>query len=159
MAGPPGEGLFSAAAIHVDWNARQVTCPRGAKSSSWAASTEFGWETVKVKLSQSDCKPCPNRADRAGQSASRRLMTLRDRREFEGLQTARKRERTPEFRAVYALRAGMEAAISQGERCFGLHRARYVGLAKTRLQHIAIAAAMNLMRIGNWLAGIPIAPT
>jgi hypothetical protein len=33
------------------------------------------------------------------------------------------------------------------------------GLAKTRLQHVAIAAAMNLVRIGNWMAGVPIAPT
>jgi len=76
-------------------------------------------------------------------------MTLRDRREFEELQAARKRERTPEFRAVHALRAGVEATLSQGVRSFGLRRARYVGLAKTRLQHIAIAAAMNPPQ-GDW---------
>ncbi|AWJ94345.1 hypothetical protein Sp245p_31290 (plasmid) [Azospirillum baldaniorum] len=133
--------------------------PRGAKSSGWTASTEFGWETVKVKFSQADCKPCPNRTDCAGPTASRRVMTLRDRREFEALQVARKRERTPEFRAVHALRAGVEATLSQGVRSFGLRRARYVGLAKTHLQHVAIAAAMNLVRIGDWLAGVPIAPT
>lgn len=46
-----------------------------------------------------------------------------------------------------------------GVRGFGLRRARYVGLAKTRLQHVAIAAAMNLVRIGNWMAGVPIEPT
>lgn len=86
-------------------------------------------------------------------------MTLRDRREFEALQAARKRGRTAEFRAVHALRAGVEATLSQGVRRFGLRRARYVGLAKTRLQHVAIAAAMNLVRIGDWLAGVPIAPT
>ncbi|QCO17180.1 IS1182 family transposase (plasmid) [Azospirillum brasilense] len=150
---------FAAAAFQVDWDAQHVTCPRGAKSSGWTASTEFGWETVKVKFSQADCKPCPNRADCAGPTASRRVMTLRDRREFEALQAARKRERTPEFRAVHALRAGVEATLSQGVRSFGMRRARYIGLAKTRLQHVAIAAAMNLVRIGDWLAGVPIAPT
>lgn len=134
-----GKG-FAAAAFQVDWGAQHVTCPRGAKSSSWTASTEFGWETVKVKFSQADCKPCPNRADCAGPTASHRAMTLRDRQEFEALQAARKRERTPEFRAVHALRAGVEATLSQGVRGFGLRRARYVGLAKTRLQHVGSPA-------------------
>ncbi|WP_454019850.1 hypothetical protein [Azospirillum sp. Marseille-Q6669] len=73
---------FAAAAFQVDWDAQYVTYPRGVKSSGWTASTEFGWETVKVKFSQADCKPCPNRADCAGPTASRRVMTLRDRREF-----------------------------------------------------------------------------
>ena len=48
---------FAAAAFHVDWDAQHVTCSRGAKSSGWTASIEFGWETLKVKFSQADCKP------------------------------------------------------------------------------------------------------
>ncbi len=36
-----------------------------------------------------------------------------------------------------------------------LRRSRYVGLAKTHLQHVLTAAAINLNRISNWLAGTP----
>ncbi len=36
-----------------------------------------------------------------------------------------------------------------------LRRSRYIGLAKTHLQHMLTAAAMNLGRISNWLAGTP----
>ncbi len=52
-----------------------------------------------------------------------------------------------------------EATISRAVRAFDLRRARYMGLAKTCLQHMATAAAMNLLRIGSWLEGSPIAPT
>jgi hypothetical protein len=40
-----------------------------------------------------------------------------------------------------------------------LRRARYIGLAKTQLQHVVTAAAMNLVRLGAWLAGTPLART
>ncbi len=53
----------------------------------------------------------------------------------------------------------MEATLSQGVRAFDLRQARYRGLAKTGLQHIATAAAINLDRIAAWLAGRPLAPT
>ena len=42
---------------------------------------------------------------------------------------------------------------------FGLRRTRYRRLAKTRLQHVAPAAAFNLDRIAAWLRGRPLAPT
>jgi transposase len=71
----------------------------------------------------------------------------------ETLQQARQREKTPEFQAEYRKRAGIEGTISQGVRAFGLRRTRYVGKAKTHLQHVATAAAINLERVADWLAG------
>lgn len=35
----------------------------------------------------------------------------------------------------------------------GIRRSRYRGLAPTRLQHVAMAAAINLTRIADWLSG------
>jgi transposase len=35
-----------------------------------------------------------------------------------------------------------------------LRRCRYIGLAKTHLQHLISAAAINLARIANWVNGI-----
>jgi hypothetical protein len=61
------------------------------------------------------------------------------------------------FAQQYAKRAGIEGTLSQGVRCFDLRRARYIGLAKTHLQHILIAGAMNLMRVAHWLAEEPLA--
>lgn len=57
------------------------------------------------------------------------------------------------------MRAGVEGTISQGVRAFGLRQTRYRGLAKTHLQHIATAVAMNLDRIVAWLEEIPRAAT
>ncbi len=50
----------------------------------------------------------------------------------------------------YALRAGVEGTISQAVRRFDLRRTRYFGLAKTHLQQIATACAMNLSRFFAW---------
>ena len=60
---------------------------------------------------------------------------------------------------LYAQRQGVEATLSQGVCAIGLRRARYRGLAKTGLQHVATAAAINLDRIAAWFAGRPLAPT
>ena len=58
-----------------------------------------------------------------------------------------------------AVRAGIEGTISQAVRGFGLRRSRYVGQAKTHLQHVATAAAMNLVRMTEWLGGAEMATT
>jgi transposase len=36
-----------------------------------------------------------------------------------------------------------------------MRRSRYAGEAKTHLQHLATAAALNVLRIGDWLAQKP----
>jgi IS5 family transposase len=56
-------------------------------------------------------------------------------------------------------RAGIEAKHGQAVRRCGLRRCRYIGLAKTHLQHLISAAAINLARIANWVNGIPTAQT
>ena len=63
------------------------------------------------------------------------------------------------FRQAYAIRAGVEGTLSQGIRRSGMRQCRYVGLAKTHLQHLLIAAALNFLRVAQWLAGVPFART
>ena len=60
---------------------------------------------------------------------------------------------------LYQKRAGVEGTLSQGVRAFELRQTRYIGLAKTHLQHLATAAAINLARINNWLMDVPLART
>jgi len=56
---------------------------------------------------------------------------------------------------LYNRREGIEGTISQGTRAFGLRQARYRGLAKTHLQFLATAAAMNVDRLFAWMSGVP----
>ncbi len=79
--------------------------------------------------------------------------------EHEALAAARACEGTAEGKRLYAQRNGVEGTLSQAVRIFGLRRARYRGLAKTGLQHVATAAALNLDRLAAWFAGRPLAPT
>jgi transposase len=44
-------------------------------------------------------------------------------------------------------------------RAFGLRRSRYRGLARTHLQHVATAAAINVERLAAWFRATPRAAT
>jgi hypothetical protein len=57
--------------------------------------------------------------------------------------------------ARYAHRAGIEGTIARATRRSDVHHARYRGLAKTHLQHLLTALALNLVRLDAWLSGIP----
>ena len=57
------------------------------------------------------------------------------------------------------MRAGIESTLSQGVRAFGMRRSRYIGLAKTGLQQVCTATAMNVSRVVTWLDGTPRAKT
>jgi transposase len=88
-----------------------------------------------------------------------RSLTLQPRTEHEAIKAARFRQQTEGFAVDYARRAGIEGTLSQGVRAFGLRTTRYRGLAKTHLQHIATAAALNVQRVTDWLDHQPRATT
>jgi len=88
-----------------------------------------------------------------------RPLKLRADAPYHALQAARARDSQPDWPLHYNQRAGIEGTLSQGVRGFGLRRSRYMGLAKTHLQHVFIATAMNLWRIVNWLNELPLAQT
>jgi IS5 family transposase len=73
--------------------------------------------------------------------------------EHEPPEAACEREAQPAFAREYQQCAGIEGTISAGVRALHLRRSRYIGLAKTHLQHVLTAAAMNLIRLGAWFAG------
>ena len=149
---------FAAEHFKVDWDKQTLTCPAGHTSSSWTDATDNrNRANVKIKFSTEDCRACAYKADCT--KAARRTVTLQSRETHEALVAWRERETSDEFKALYAKRAGIEATVSLGTRCFGLRRSRYFGLAKTRLQHLATASAMNLLRVADWLADIPRATT
>lgn len=78
-------------------------------------------------------------------SAPRKLK-LRPQAEFEALATRRIEQLATEFKLRYASRSGIEGTISQAVRRLDLRRTRYWGLAKTHVQNVATACAINLSR-------------
>jgi transposase len=88
-----------------------------------------------------------------------RTVSFKPRAEFEILRWVRQREHTQAFKEQYAKRAGIEGTISQATRSCGLRRSRYIGQAKTHLQHILIAIVINLSRFVNWINQVPQAAT
>ncbi len=135
----------------IDWDAQTVTCPQGRRSSSWTPVQDAGKSLIKVKFSQSDCQVCPSRTSCTG--TTRRSMTLHPKEQMKALFAARQRESTDAFKTTYRHRAGIEGTHSQAVRAMGLRRSRYIGLRKTHLGHVAIAAAVNVIQLISWLRG------
>jgi transposase len=151
---------FDVSQFAVDWDARAVTCPRGRRSVRWSETrTARGLTMTRVEFAAEDCTACPARPQCTRAKTPFRSLLLQPREEHETIQAARQRQQTAEYATTYAQRAGVEGTLSQGVRAFGLRRARYRGLAKTHLQHIATAAAINVDRLVNWLDEIPRAQT
>jgi transposase len=151
---------FDASSFQIDWDKQEARCPQGKKSLSWSPAIDNrDHEVIKIKFSSIDCKPCPSRALCTTAKHLRRTITIRTRERYEALQAARQREQSEEFKQQYKKRAGVEGTISQAIRAFGMRRSRYLGLAKTHLQHILTAVALNLVRVGEWLAETPRAAT
>ncbi len=153
------DGLTKAA-FGVDWERKVVTCPAGKQSISWLPNT---WPkngmVFEARFATRDCFPCPLRPRCTRGKREPRIIGLQAREHFEALQGARRWQKTEAFRASYAARAGIEGTHAQAISRCGLRRCRYIGLAKTRLQHVLTVVAINLVRVAEWCAGTPIART
>lgn len=154
------EAGFAAEAFKVDWERQQATCPAGKTNQYWQPGLDTrGNASIHIRFNKADCGICPLHIQCTRSQPPRRTITVRPQPQQLALQAAREREKTEAFKKQYAHRAGIEGTISLGVRSFDLRRTRYIGLAKTHLQHILIACGMNLMRLARWLNGeIPAQP-
>jgi transposase len=154
-----GDG-FDVGHFRIDWAAHTVTCPGDRRSLRWCETdTARGRTMIHVDFAATDCTPCPIRARCTRAKTLPRSLTLQPQAEHEAIQAARQRQQTQVFADDYADRAGVEGTLSQGVRAFGLRTTRYRGLAKTHLQHVATAAAVNVQRVTDWCDGRPRATT
>ena len=154
------EGGYTLDRFEADWDARRVRCPQGKLSSAWSPQVDHaGAPYVSVMFRKANCGACPARPLCTRAEHQARHLKLPPRAEHAALKAARGRLATKEGRRRYARRAGIEGTISQGVRAFGLRRSRYRGLAKTHLQHVATAAAINLERLAAWFRAVPRAAT
>jgi transposase len=144
----------------IDWEHERVTCPEGKLSVSWRlARNEDGSSRINARFSRSDCGACPARVLCTPAKDARRSVYFHPRAEYEALNAARARMDDPEWQERYHVRAGVEGTLSQGVRAFGMRRSRSIGLAKTGLQQVCTAVALNVVRVVNWLDGVPRATT
>jgi transposase len=147
-----GKG-FGAGQFQVDWVQQQVTCPGGKQSQRWVEDHEGERPVIQVYFARQDCQACALRADCTRAQQQGRHLTLPAQAAYEALRAAREQQGSPAFAAAYAARAGVEATHSQAVRRCGVRQCRYVGEAKTHLQHVLTAAALDLVRAGDWLMG------
>jgi transposase len=151
---------FAAAQFVIDWEQQCAICPQGHTSVEWLPRPDAHEQiSIQIKFAKADCAACPVRAQCTQSKLQPRFLQVRDQAHYEVLQAARQRQQTAIFKAQYAARAGIEGTISQGTRTSDLRRSRYIGLPKTRLLHVLIAAALNFIRVAAWLADTPRART
>lgn len=151
---------FDLSHFTIDWEQQQVTCPGGQTSSQWCDRPSTTRKAaIQVRFSPTVCRSCPSQAKCTQAQNGARTITFLPQAEYIALQHARQAQDTPEFKAKYAQRSGIEGTISQAVRGFELRSTRYLGLAKTQLQMIATATAINLHRLFDWWEEKPRART
>ncbi|MCX5536551.1 IS1182 family transposase [Streptomyces sp. NBC_00006] len=140
------------AAFTIDWEDRRATCPQGNLSREWRPLRISGHDYIQVKFDKATCVACPVRPQcTAAVSGPRSLALLPTRELHEIQQHNRLDQRTEDWQRQYAIRAGIEATLSQNVRAYGLRRTRYRGLPKTHIGHVLTALACNVTRIADWI--------
>ena len=148
--------------FQIDWDRKKAICPEGHESVEWTPFVDNrGNDVIRLKFSTTDCGSCPSRelCTQSDAKYPRRRLTIRPKEQYEALQRAREREETADFKEQYARRAGIEGSISRAVRTSEVRRSRYIGLAKTHLQHLLSATSLSFLRVGEWLMGVPKATT
>jgi transposase len=144
---------YARADFTIDYDGKTVTCPHGKTSASWTPCTQHGKDAIVATFSAADCGPCPARG--LCTTGRRRQLSLLPRDLAEAQAAARTAQNTIPFQADYARRAGVEGTMHQAV-SHGARRARYRGLPKTRLDHVYMACALNLLRLHAYWTGTPL---
>jgi transposase len=154
-----GQG-YDLSAFVLDWEAKQACCPQGQTSVKWTPGRDVsGDPVVRIRFDRATCRVCPVRQACTWAKEAPRQLTVRPEAQHKAIQAARQRQETVAFTAEYARRAGIEGTHAQAIRRSGVRQCRYIGQAKTQLQHVLTATAVNLVRVAAWLKGTPRATT
>jgi len=143
---------YARADFAVDYDSKTVTCPQGRTSASWTPCTQHSKDAIVATFAASDCGPCPARSLCTTSGRKRRQITVPPRGLAQAQAAARAVENTIPFQADYARRAGVEGTMHQATS----HGARYRGLPKTRLDHVYMACALDLLRPHVYWTGTPL---
>ncbi len=149
------QGGYDLSCFSLDMENMQATCPQGKTSVRFMQTKRrSGKPKFQFHFSEKDCLACQARPLCTRSKQAGRQLTVLPPAEYQALQAARERQKGESFKQLYQLRAGIEGTISQAVRALSVRRARYRGLARTHLQHLATAAAINFCRAADWLSGL-----
>lgn len=102
-----------------------------------------------ARFTKNQCQPCPVRAKCTTSRDSARNVGFPPRELLE-LQLRNRAERQePAWHKYYAVRSGIEGSICEFAHGHGMRRCRYRGQAKTHLQHVLTAIAVNIERLSR----------
>lgn len=150
-------GGYTADMYTLDWDRKQATCPHGTASSKWAPMRQKdGKEAISVRFPAATCRACPARDKCTTAIWTGRQLFLRPREIHQAVAAARAEEDTRQWKDRHKARAGVEGMLYQATHVAGIRRARYTGLDKTRLEHLAAATAINVVRLDAWYSGRPL---
>jgi transposase len=138
------------AAFAIAGEATPARCTHGPTRVNWTPGRDVsGDPVVRLRGATATCRVCPARRACTWAQDAPRQRTVRPPVHHEAIQAARQRQETTAFNAQYAQRAGVEGPQAQAIRRCGLRRSRYCRLAKPPLQHMIIAVALNVVRLGE----------
>jgi transposase len=137
--------------FHIDFDRQQVTCPQGQVSQGWhgpyPTSSPTAAPLIVARFTKSQCQPCPVRAQCTTSKEGARNVGFPPR-ELRDLQVrVRAEQQTPEWRARYSVRSGVESTVNEFAHGHAMRRCRYRGEPKAHLQHVLTAIAVNIERL------------
>ena len=104
---------FDQSQFSIDWEAKSVICPAGQKSPDWGHIPDrHGKPSLRIRFPLPLCRVCPLH-DHCTSVAAKVLILRPDEASYNARQEARKRQETPEFRSLYAKRAGVEGTVAR----------------------------------------------
>lgn len=139
--------------FHIDFDRRQVTCPQGQVSQGWhgpyPTSSPTAAPLIVARFTKAQCQPCPVRTQCTSSKEGARNVGFPPR-ELRDLQLrVRAEQQTPEWKARYAVRSGVEGTINEFAHGHGMRRCRYRAEPKAHLQHVLTAIAVNIERLSG----------
>jgi transposase len=147
-SGGPNSERFQSEDFQVEVEQRRATCPATHQNSQCSRLVEqaTGKVAYRFEWDTDTCAACPLRLKCIKAEHKHRTLVVGENHTV--LQARRKEQRTDEFKARLKHRNAIEGTQSELVRAHGMRRARYRGLAKTKLQNYFIGAACNVKR---WL--------
>ncbi|MFJ9369756.1 IS1182 family transposase [Nocardia sp. NPDC101769] len=142
--------------FHIDFDRRQVTCPQGQVSKGWhgpyPTSSPTAAPLIVARFTKPQCQPCPVRGKCTTSRESARNVGFPPRELLDLQVQARAEQQSPAWQHRYAVRSGIEGTVCEFAHGHGMRQCRYHGQAKTHVQHVLTAIAVNVERLS---AGLP----
>ncbi|MFJ4859120.1 transposase [Streptomyces sp. NPDC088730] len=129
----------------IDFDQREVTCPNGQVSGNWQDLPVAEPTSVTVRFDARQCGRCPEQT--GCPPGSFRSLYFPARRLHELQAKNRADQQDANWRKLYGLRSGAEGTIEDFAHGYRGRRCRYHGLAKTHIQHVLTALAINVERL------------